>query len=428
MKIAAKTKASEYIARRQHARLKTYLNSCVRCGLCAESCHYYLAKGDARFAPARKVEIVSQVYRRYHTLLGRFMPGWVGAVDIDDEALDSMLDSLFGACSMCGRCSLHCSIGIDIPYLVRTGRAMLAELGLVPSGIQSTLELALQTGNNMGITHEDLVDTLQWLEEDLQMEVNDNKARIPLDSPNAQILYTINPREAKFFPLSISAVAKIFHAAGEDWTISTRAYDATNYGYFTGDDKAAGELVNRLFEETIRLNSKTLVLAECGHGFRAMRWEGAGWIQRSFPFEVKSVIEIIADYIRTGRIALEKNKNQKAVTLHDPCNLVRNGGIIKAQRFVLQQAVENFREMVPNRENNYCCGGGGGQLAMGEYKQRRIEAGRIKAEQIRRTGAQIVATPCHNCIDQLMELNNDYRLNVEVKTVAELVADALIIN
>ncbi len=73
-----------------------------------------------------------------------------------------------------------------------------------------------------------------------------------------------------------------------------------------------------------------------------------------------------------------------------------------------------------------CCGGGGGQLSMGEYRDRRVETGRIKAEQIRKTGAKIVATPCHNCVDQLMELNRVYELGVEIKTVCEVVADVLV--
>jgi Fe-S oxidoreductase len=83
--------------------------------------------------------------------------------------------------------------------------------------------------------------------------------------------------------------------------------------------------------------------------------------------------------------------------------------------------------MHPNREKNYCCGGGGGQLAMTRFAKRRLEAGKLKADQIRETGAQIVVAPCHNCIDQLIELNREYNLKVEVKTISEVVADVLVI-
>jgi Fe-S oxidoreductase len=419
-------KALEALRERLGGRLLTHLNSCVHCGLCGRSCHYYLRYGDPRFIPGNKVDQIARLYRRYFSPAGRILPGWFGARDLDDKAIEEMVDVIFGGCTMCGRCSVHCSIGVDIPFLVRTARTMLVEMGLVPKGLQSTIDAAVTTGNNMAIPREELVDTLKWLEEDLRLEVADEKAAIPLDAKGKRLLYTLNPREPKFFPLSISAIAKILYAAGESWTISTHCYDVTNYAYYSGDDGIARQLVERLSSEVKKLGAETLVLAECGHGFRAIRWEGPGWLKQAYPYPVLSVVELVAGYLRSGRIRLNPALNTERVTLHDPCNLVRAGGVIEEQRYLLREAVVDFVEMSPNREDNYCCGGGGGQLAMSEYRDRRVEAGETKANQIRETGARIVATPCHNCIDQLMELNNVYNLNVEIKTVAEIVAEALI--
>ena len=338
-----------------------------------------------------------------------------------------MVDMLFGACTMCGRCSTHCSIGVDVPFLVRNARSMLVEMDLVPEGLQSTVDAAINTGNNMAITREEFVDTLEWLEEDLRMEVGDDRATIPLDKNGTRVFYTLNPREPKFFPLSISAMAKIYYAAGEEWTISTNIYDVTNYAYYSGDDHSARELTERLYREMEKRKAEVLVLAECGHGSRSIRWEGPEWIEKPYPFEVITVIELLADYIRTGRIKLDPSRNREVVTLHDPCNLVRSGGVIEEQRYILNHAVTNFVEMIPNRINNYCCGGGGGQLSMSEFNERRLSSGKLKADQIRKTGAKIVAAPCHNCIDQLMGLNNEYKLGVEIKTIGEIVADALVL-
>ncbi len=64
---------------------------------------------------------------------------------------------------------------------------------------------------------------------------------------------------------------------------------------------------------------------------------------------------------------------------------------------------------------------------MGEFRNRRFEVGQIKAEQIKATDAKIVATSCHNCIDQISELSRHYKLGLKVKNTCELVADALII-
>jgi Fe-S oxidoreductase len=319
-------------------------------------------------------------------------------------------------------------MGINIPYLIRIARGALAELGLVPPGLQSTVDTAINKGNNMGISREDWLETVEWLEEELQNEVEDKKASLPINKKGARFLYTINPREAMFFPLSISAAGKVFYAAGESWTFSSENFDVTNYGLYSGDDQAAGLMSKRLADALKELGCQELILAECGHGFNSNRWEAQEWLSQSYGFKQRSILEVIADYIKTGRIKLDPSKNPQVVTLHDPCNLVRLGGIVEEQRFILRHAVENFVEMIPNRDKNFCCGGGGGQLAMTRFAERRIKTGKIKADQIKATGAKIVATPCHNCIDQLMELNKHYKLGVEIKTVTELAANALILN
>jgi Fe-S oxidoreductase len=408
-------------------KLITQLNSCVHCGLCAESCIYYLASKDNRLIPAYKVDIVASIYRRYYTFIGKVWPGLVNARALNQETADEMVDLLFGACTLCDRCTMHCSIGVDITYLVKIGRTMLSNMGMVPATLQSTVNAAVKTGNNMSIPDDEFVATLKWLEEELIDEVNDPDAKIPMNEPGKKILYTLNPREPKFFPLSISAMAKIFFAAGESWTLSTQMYDVTNYAYFSGNPDEAKLIAFRLWNEMGNLNAQTLVLAECGHGSRAFRWEAPNYLQQHFPFGVKTSVELIAEYLRNGKIRLDKTIIKDKVTLHDPCNLVRNGGIIHEQRYILNQFVTNFVEMTPHGIDNYCCGGGGGQLAMSEYNDRRMQIAELKAEQIRKTGAKIVVTPCHNCVDQLSQINISFKLSVKIVTLAEIVADALIL-
>jgi Fe-S oxidoreductase len=408
-------------------RLLSSINSCVHCGLCAESCLYYLATKDDRLIPARKVEIVAAIYKRYETIQGRIFPGLTGARELNKENAAEMVDLLYGSCTLCGRCSIHCSIGLDIPYIVKTGRAMLSEMGMVPASLQSTVRAAMETGNNMGIPETEFTDTLKWMEEELADEVNDPEAKIPVNEPGKRVLYTLNPREPKFFPLSISAMAKIFYAAKESWTLSTKMYDITNYAYFSGNKEEEKEIGRRLWDEMKNLHCQTLVLAECGHGTLAFRWNSPNNLQQPFPFNVKSSVEWIAGYLRDGKIRLNKDLIREPVTLHDPCNLVRNGGVISEQRYILKEFISDFREMTPHGADNFCCGGGGGQLAMSEYNDRRMKTAEIKAEQIRKTGAKIVVSPCHNCVDQLTQINMHFKLGVRIKTMAEIVADALVL-
>ncbi len=421
-------KSLEILSKGDDNKLLTNLNACVKCGLCAESCMYYLALKEPQFVPGAKAELVSSIYRRYNTFTGKIAPSLFNAKELNKEMADKMVDMLFGACTMCGRCVKHCSIGVDIPYIVRKGREMLAAMDMVPDTLQSTVDAAVNTGNNMAIPEEEFVDTIKWMEEELIDEMGDPKANIPLNEQDRRVFYTLNPREPKFFPLSISAMAKVFYAAGESWTMSSKYYDVTNYGFFNGNTNEAARITNYLYDEIHNLKGKVLVLGECGHGSRATRWEGPGYLRKKFDFETITAVELIGSYIRDGKIKLDKSLNNQKVTIHDPCNLVRNGGLYNEIRFVVKSSVSDLQEMVPYGEDNFCCGGGGGSLAMSEYNDRRIKIGAIKAEQIAKSGAKVVITPCHNCVDQLQQINHTYKLGVKIMTIAEIVADALVLN
>ena len=413
--------------RRFQAEDVAAVHTCIRCGLCADACHYYLTNGELEDLPAYKLNLVLGVFKRHFTPAGKLLGGWTGARKLDRALVREWIDVLFGRCSGCGRCTINCTSGINIQALIRAARGALAAAGLVPPELQSTVMTAVEQGNNMGIPRQEWLETVAWIEEELQAETGDPKARIPVDEKGARLLYTVNPREPKFFPLSLLAAAKMFHAAKENWTFSSDHYDVTNYGLYSGDDGHAGLLSGRLVKAKEELQAEILVLSECGHGFASTRWEAPQWLNRRFPFPVKSVLEVAAEYVRSGRITLDPSRNKKRITLHDPCNLVRLGGVVEEQRFLLKKAASDFVEMAPNRQNNYCCGGGGGQLSMTRYAKRRLAVGRIKAEQIRKTGATVVVAPCHNCIDQLTELSREYKLGTEVKTVIEVVADAIVL-
>lgn len=402
-----------------------HLAACVRCGLCGQSCHVWRSDPVPENLPVAKAERLASLYRRRRTFLGRHAPWLVGAQDLDASRLESLADAAFGRCTGCGRCSLHCAVGVDVAAVMRAARRVLAAAGLVPPELRRTLEAQIRDGNQMSIPREELLETCEWLSGELASETGDPTARVRVDEAGSRILYLVNPREVKFFPLSLQAAAGLFHAAGESWTLSSRVFDVTNYGYFAGDDEGSAELTSRAYDEARRLGAETLVLSECGHGYRAFRWEGPEWLGERAPVPVRSVLHLLDDYVASGRIRLDPSRNPVPVTLHDPCNLVRWGGVIEPQRRLLRRAVERFVEMTPHGVDNFCCGGGGGLLALEAYGSRRIAGGREKAEQIRATGAGVVACPCHNCADQLIELTRVYRLDAEIRSVVEIVYDAL---
>jgi Fe-S oxidoreductase len=404
-----------------------HFDACVRCGLCGESCHIYRAEPAPENLPGAKAAQVASFFRRYHTPLGRVAPFLVGARALAPAALDELVEAVYGRCTGCGRCGLNCSVGADVGAIMRAGRNVLAAAGKVPPNLQAVVDNQLRTGNQMAITPQELRETAAWISEDLRLEMGDDAAAVHVDEPGRRVFYLVNPREVKFFPLSLMAAAGVFHAAGESWTMSSRFYDVTNYGLYSGDDPAAAAITRQAVEEAARLGAREIILSECGHGFRSFRWEGPNWLGRRYALPMRSILQLLLEYLREGRIRVDPAKNAVRVTLHDPCNLVRWGGVVEPQREILRRVVSDFVEMVPNRAQNFCCGGGGGMLSMSEYGERRVASGEVKAEQIRATGAKIVATPCHNCADQLLELNKKYQLGVEIKAVVELVYEALVL-
>jgi Fe-S oxidoreductase len=418
--------ALEVLRQRLNRQLEASLEVCVRCGLCAESCHYYISNPKPEYVPAYRAEQLRKIYRKLSDPVSQIAPGWTGAAELDQEMVEKLIYAAFGSCTMCGRCVINCPMGVDTRHIVRTARAMLTAIDMTPEGLKATVNVHLQSGNNMGVSEEDYIETVKWMEEELQAELDDPGVTIPINKKRAHVIYTFNPREVKYFPYLIQAAAKIFNAAGEDWTLSTESWDATNYGLFSGDDAAARVIAGNLEKAVNDLAADVLVMAECGHGFRSQRWEAENWLGHSYPFKVMSFVEMQAEYIRQKRLNLNPTVNSKRVTYHDPCNQVRQGGVIEEPRYILRHTVMDFVEMEPHGVDNYCCGGGGGMLSMSEFARDRLAAGKIKADQILATGAEIVATSCHNCLDQLDEIRRHYKLKVKVQNLSELTAAAIV--
>ncbi len=405
------------------------LVGCVHCGMCTETCHYVLANpGDVTYAPAWKADRIRKIFKRHYDWTGRIFPWWVGAKSVfTDEELEELKDIVFGKCTNCRRCSINCPMGVDFATFNRMTRGLLVHAGIMPEGVAVVSKDQWEIGNQMGVLKEDYLDTLDWMSEELSDELEDLTAVIPIDKMNANVVYSINPREVKYDPRTIADAAKIFHLAGEDWTMPSEGWDMTNFGLFSGDDDLGGSVASLLYEKVEDLKGKKLVISECGHGYRSTRCEGPNWAKRTVPFEMESSVITMLNYIKDGRIKVDKTRNSVPVTFHDSCNNARSCGLYEEPRELLNLVATDFREMYPNRSENYCCTGGGGAMSMSEYTPNRLKSGKVKAEQLKATGAEIVVTSCHNCVDGLTDLIRHYKLDMKVTQLVNLVAEALII-
>jgi Fe-S oxidoreductase len=146
------------------------------------------------------------------------------------------------------------------------------------------------------------------------------------------------------------------------------------------------------------------------------------------PVPVIHAVELYYQYVRDGKLKLDKSAITEPCTYQDPCNVSRSGGLCEEPRYIMNQLVNDFRDMQPNREHNYCCGGGGGFIPMGPpFKRLRMKSGLVKADQIRKTGAKIACVPCHNCYDQIKDLSKEYNLGIKVESFKELFEKAAIV-
>jgi Fe-S oxidoreductase len=408
-------------------QIETSLDVCAHCGLCADSCHVYAGTGDVEQIPSARAQQLEKVYKRYFTRLGRIAPRLVGAQELDQEVLDR-LQKMAYQCTLCRRCALFCPFGIDNASMVSAIRSLLADAGRVPAGLEEHTNNAYEKGNTLAISDEQFLDRVEWFEEELQDAVDDDEATIPLDKEGARVLFVPTPIQIMRFPSVIISAAKIFYAAGEDWTMSSKRFDATNFALFSGEEEKRDEIAQRLVDEMERLGARVLVLSECGHSYWFMKYAVESWLGKRLTFEVKNIVELVSEYISEGRIKVDPSVHKQLTTYHDPCNLSRKGGLLEQPRDCLEAVCEDFVELTPSGAEAWCCGGGGGVIAIPEYDEVRMASGKRKAEQIQQSSAQVVATACDNCKLQLIDLLERYGLDVSVVGVTDLVAESLILD
>lgn len=394
-------------------------NLCTHCGWCIDECHVYLATGDPRLSPVAKAEQVRTHYKRSHDWLSRIAPRWTGAKkELTEDDVDGWIEAAFTACTLCERCVINCPMGVETPQLLGAARGTLTALGKAPEILDQLADAAIAREEYLDEFKGFFLDQIKILEQEVQEKLGDPSARIPVDEP-ADILYVPLSGAHTIVPQAI-----IFNALGVSWSLSV--FDASNYAMFIGDIPRAKKIASRVIKEAERLDVKQLIISECGHAYAAFKWEAPKWFGGPLPFEVKSIVELLNEYVADGLLELDPERNPEPITYHDPCNLGRKGGVFNEPRAVIQASSTDFREMTPTKAQNFCCGGGGGLVAQIDLTEQRLAFGKPKADQIKATGATKVITSCDNCRHQIAELGEHYGVDLTVQSVSELLVDALV--
>jgi Fe-S oxidoreductase len=396
--------------------MRFYLETCTRCGLCTEACHVYASMGHTKYIAAYRHEIVRRIYKKYFKGRGKLWPSVGEAKELSDMALEELYEAAY-SCTGCRRCMVYCPFGIDTQMLMSIAKLLLIGAHAEPEILTLLADTSVEKGKSLDLFREGFLTGIKNLEGEVvkKWKIEAGERAIPIDVEGADLLYV-----ALAGAHSIVPAAAVFNAAGERWTLSF--FEAVNFGAFVGDPTKTKLILDRIIKEAKRLKVKEVCICECGTAFRVMKQ-----LSGKQPFEVSSITEAHARYLREGRIKVDKSKFREPITYHDPCQIARNGGIIDEPRYILQHLTDDFREMSPEPKYNWCCGGGGGLVALGEDNlDFRMKSANVKVDQVKNTKAKILATACENCHTQLSDLNTHYEMGVEVKFLSSMVADALV--
>ena len=399
------------------APIASYLNSCVHCGLCAEACLFYTETQDPKYTPIHKLEPLKRVYKQEYTLLGRLAKMLGLAKPVTDEELEEWKPLVYDSCTLCGRCSLVCPVGNDLVYMVRKLREGMALSGHAPGDLVEASRRTVEIGSPMGVR-------LPAVKAQMKHVQNDTGIEIPLDATGAEYMVLMSSMEIINFPEYLAAIARIMKQAGKSWTLCSSAFEATNSGVQIGVSDIAKVVVERIVEGAEKLKVKTVISPECGHAYTALRWEGPNLIGRPYTFEVLHILEVL-DGFRSRGLLKTSGFEDELLTFHDPCQLVRRGGVIDEPRRLLSMVAKNFVETRDPGKKNWCCGGGGGVSAIESAEKLRFAAFRIKKLQLEETGARTLVTACANCRIVLEDGLEHYRMDIPVVGLTETIANHL---
>ncbi|TET39279.1 MAG: (Fe-S)-binding protein [Planctomycetota bacterium] len=410
--------------------LRMYMDMCVKCGTCATVCPIFYGSDEKKYNPAERSDLLRSIYKKHNTITGKLFGGLVGARDYREGELEEWVEHFY-TCTACRRCATYCPFGIDNSVLTRKGRAILEAAGLTPKIMQKVVKISLETGNTDGASPKAFMSAIEFLEEEMKDD-HGIDIKIPVDVVGAEYFYVPPSGDVLVNPEATTGIAKVFYNLGlqDKWTMSSNYFDGANYGLFTGNDVHMKAECKAYVEEAKRLKCKVFFMGECGHAYRIVKFmmEKAKWFG-DLPFRIENCMEFTAGLIKAGKLEFDKSKNPQPVTYHDPCNFGRSCNILDEPRLILESSCEDFREMYPNRGDNWCCGGGGGLAAMDDILEFRMKVtGKKKTEQILETGAKFVAAACANCKRQITQLMEYHKMDVKVGGVHDMLSRAIKIN
>ncbi len=434
---------------KKYRSFQLFMDICVRCGACADKCHFFIGSGDPKNMPVLRAELLRSVYRKNFTLGGKLLGKIAGARELTEEVLKEWF-YYFYQCTECRRCSVFCPYGIDTCEITMMARELLDLVGCDINWIVEPVANCYRTGNHLGVPPHAFKSTMESALEEVE-EITGIKVEAPINRKGAEILF-ITP-SADYFAMphwfTLLGYLMLFHEIGLDYTWSAYASEGGNFGLFHSAE-AAKRLNAKIYAEAKRLGVKWILGGECGHMWRVIHqymdtFNGpADFLEEPVSpitgtkFEnAKStkmvhICEFTADLIKNNKLKLDPRRNDKwKVTYHDSCNPARGMGLIEEPRYILRNVCNHFYEMPENtiKEKTFCCGSGSG-LGTDENMEMRLRGGFPRANAVKyvkeKYGVNVLTCICAIDKAAFPPLLQYWVPGVEVAGIHELVGNALV--
>ncbi len=429
--------------------LKIFMDCCVRCGACADKCHFFLGTGDPKNMPVMRAELLRSVYRNDFTLAGKILGKMAGTREMTVSVLKEWFMYSY-QCTECRRCSVFCPYGIDTAEVTMMIRELLHLVGVGINWILEPVSNSNRTGNHMGLQPHTFKDNVEFLVDDVE-SLTGVRPNISFNRKGAEVLFITPSADVFAEPGLYTAMGylALFEAIGLDYTWSTYASEGGNFGLFTNNETMK-KLNAKMYAEAKRLGVKYIIGGECGHMWRVIHqymdtMNGpADFLEKPVSpitgtvFEnaastkMVHISEFTADLIKHGKLNFDKSRNSHVkATYHDSCNPARAMGLLDEPRYILDHVVD-WVEMPENtiREQTFCCGSGTG-LNTDEIMELRMRSGLPRANAVKyvheKHDVNMLACVCAIDRATLTSLMDYWNPSVRVCGISELVANALVL-
>lgn len=382
--------------------LSSYVEQIYRCGRCG----YCIGGFLEEICPSRFLAKFEASTGRGRMLVAR-------AILEDKLEYSSPLAERLYNCFLCAACDLKCEMAakIKITEITRAMRNEISSARLEPKRLSELGSAIMRRHNIYGAPIE---ERAAWIPPNIAIQA---KTEI-LYFPGCVVSYRL--------PQAAQSTAKILHRMGVKFTILGKEEWCCGDPLFSmGKTELAREVVTHNVAK-IRDRGFREVLTSCAGCYRAMTQEYPKLLGEKLPFEVTHTTQFFRRLIEKKEIRMTTAR-QERVTYHDPCEIGRHCNIYEEPREIIHNIPGiDLVEMERNREDAWCCGGGGSVSAVFPRLALKVAHERIREAQ--RTGATTIATACPSCVLMLDLANKRMGAKLRVIDISELVAQAMQLN